>query len=77
MSASAMGRIRPRLTRFFCHFYGEPYIAGGGNFHLNELIAVGACLDRHRTRLRREARIAAAATSQRVHLRGRAALPRL
>lgn len=41
------GTEQDEVGTFFCRFYGEPYIAGGDDFHLNELIAVGACLDRH------------------------------
>jgi hypothetical protein len=52
---------------FFCRFCGEPYTAGGDDFHLNELIAVGSCLDCHRIRLRREARSGDAAMSQRPY----------
>jgi cyanophycinase-like exopeptidase len=52
---------------FFCRFCGEPYCTGGDDFHLNELIAAGACLDCHRTRLRREAQIGGTSVAQRAY----------
>ena len=61
------GAERAEVPTFCCRFCGEPYTAGGDDFHLNELIAVGSCVDCHRTRLRREARIGDAVTSQRAY----------
>ena len=61
------GTERTKARTFSCRFCGEPYSAGGNDFHLNELIAAGACPDCHRTRLRREARIGDAATPQRAY----------
>lgn len=58
---------RVGVRTFFCRFCGEPYTASGDDCHLNELIAVGACLDCRRTCLRREAHIGDAATSQRAY----------
>ncbi len=55
------------VRTFFYRFCGEPYCTGGDDFHLNEVIAAGACLDCHRTRLRRETRIGGAAMSQRAY----------
>jgi len=67
MSADGRGVEQAEIRTFFCRFCGEPYCAGGDDFHLNELVTAGACLDCHRTRLRREARVGGAAMSQRAY----------
>lgn len=62
-----IGRTEVVARAFSCRFCGEPYTAGSDDFHLNELIAAGACPDCHRTRLRREARLGGATAPARPY----------